>query len=357
MRDSLKQELSGIADHWKIIIRVYANISGLGRTYVESGVIANDTLWKHFVHGFNRSSQWHEFVDAGRDKEAADNRIKGKSIVCSTLPWLLTSDVAYFELFHPNQHCKRIVLGVSGDNSYAGFLRDHITGNGTVPGLALLEALPFPITFREIAAKNTTFKLDAVFRTEKLQIQAQNSNGPARDSKVSTSNVPATYANMAQATQVGINVPPQARVVESRAVEQPALTTLRQSQLAMPKKIQFNINGHRIDERIVPDASQMAKLKKLKLCNRHFLTQCAFEDCKHSHNCPLKLDKKAIDTLRFIARLSQCRDKYCDDILCVSGHQCPYSDQCLFGRNCHFDPDKHGMDKKVDETKTIHLTV
>lgn len=84
LRGSLKQELKSLnkfVDHWKILIRVYANITGLGRNYVESGVIANEILWRNFVDGFNRSSQWHEFVDAGRDKEAADDCIRGKCMI------------------------------------------------------------------------------------------------------------------------------------------------------------------------------------------------------------------------------------------------------------------------------------
>lgn len=66
--------------HWKVIIRLYANMSKLGEAYVKSGVIQNALAWQNFVQAFNKEAPLCEFVDAGGDKESADTRVKGESI-------------------------------------------------------------------------------------------------------------------------------------------------------------------------------------------------------------------------------------------------------------------------------------
>jgi len=63
--------------HWKVIIRLYANVSGLGKAYVNSGIVPNALTWQNFVQAFNKEAPFCEFVDAGGDKESADTRIKG----------------------------------------------------------------------------------------------------------------------------------------------------------------------------------------------------------------------------------------------------------------------------------------
>lgn len=63
-----------------MIIRLYANISQLGKVYVSSGIIHNHLVWQNFVQAFNKETSLSEFVDAGGDKESADTRIKGQSL-------------------------------------------------------------------------------------------------------------------------------------------------------------------------------------------------------------------------------------------------------------------------------------
>jgi len=65
--------------HWKVIIRLYANMSGLCKAYVNSGIIPDALTWQNFVQAFNKQAPFCEFVDAGGDKESADTRIKGES--------------------------------------------------------------------------------------------------------------------------------------------------------------------------------------------------------------------------------------------------------------------------------------
>ena len=65
--------------HWKIVVRIYANMRGLLGIYANSDTVNDERLVEQFIVGFNRELPLFEFVDAGADKEAADNKIKGTS--------------------------------------------------------------------------------------------------------------------------------------------------------------------------------------------------------------------------------------------------------------------------------------
>ena len=63
-------------DH-KIVIRVYANLRGLSKTYVDKGILPNTAAFHEFVLGFNKAHPLCDFIDAGNHKEAADTKLKG----------------------------------------------------------------------------------------------------------------------------------------------------------------------------------------------------------------------------------------------------------------------------------------
>jgi len=52
---------------------------GLLGIYANSDTVNDERLVEQFIVGFNRELPLFEFVDAGADKEAADNKIKGTS--------------------------------------------------------------------------------------------------------------------------------------------------------------------------------------------------------------------------------------------------------------------------------------
>lgn len=62
---------------YKILIRVYANLQGLSKTYSDARIIPNSKVFLDFVQTFNKTHDLVEIVDAGNDKEAADSKIKG----------------------------------------------------------------------------------------------------------------------------------------------------------------------------------------------------------------------------------------------------------------------------------------
>ena len=63
----------------KIIIHMFANVSGLSKTYQEAKILTDPVVLRQFLQGFNKEHALCHFIDAGDDKEAADNKVKGSS--------------------------------------------------------------------------------------------------------------------------------------------------------------------------------------------------------------------------------------------------------------------------------------
>lgn len=63
--------------HWRIIVRVYANLEGLSKKYTYIDFIEEKKVLRHFVAGFTQSQPLFDFIDAGQGKERADHKIKG----------------------------------------------------------------------------------------------------------------------------------------------------------------------------------------------------------------------------------------------------------------------------------------
>jgi hypothetical protein len=63
----------------KIVIHVFANIAGLARTYYDAKLLHDPMMFRQFVQGFNKEHPLCHYTDAGDDKEAADNKVKGIS--------------------------------------------------------------------------------------------------------------------------------------------------------------------------------------------------------------------------------------------------------------------------------------
>lgn len=62
----------------RILIRVYANLRGLGKAYVDHNILSSTDIFSNFVLGFNKAHPLCDFIDAGNHKEAADNKLRGR---------------------------------------------------------------------------------------------------------------------------------------------------------------------------------------------------------------------------------------------------------------------------------------
>jgi hypothetical protein len=63
-------------------IRVYANVSGLAKTYLETKIAPADGTLEAFIQGFNMENGLCDFVNAGNGKECSDVKLRGQSQPC-----------------------------------------------------------------------------------------------------------------------------------------------------------------------------------------------------------------------------------------------------------------------------------
>ena len=124
-----------------------------------------------------------------------------------------------------------------------------------------------------------------------------------------------------------------------------------------------NLKGQRIDDTLDYDRDEVQRLKKLKMCNQHYIgLGCCHYNAGKSDKCPhrhdIRLTTKERYSLRVVARETPCKKGFeCDDVKCIYGHRCPFplategsargSGMCLNGDNCRFSRDMHGVDTKV----------
>lgn len=65
----------------RIVVRVYANIKGLGDVCTKAGLISSPTQLEDFARGFTRGNTLFDFVDVGYGKDRADGKLAGQSTI------------------------------------------------------------------------------------------------------------------------------------------------------------------------------------------------------------------------------------------------------------------------------------
>ncbi|KAL8884693.1 MAG: hypothetical protein Q9192_006787, partial [Flavoplaca navasiana] len=133
------------------IVRVFANMRGLGKTLVDAKIMDNPEDLGRFVCGFNRKFTSFDFVDAGNGKECSDAKLKKN-----------------FEIFIRNVHCKHIIFGGSADNGYARLLNSYTGDPSTSKKITMLEGPPFATELVSIAEKLKQCSFPNVFRDTKI---------------------------------------------------------------------------------------------------------------------------------------------------------------------------------------------
>ncbi|KIW15332.1 hypothetical protein PV08_05378 [Exophiala spinifera] len=298
----------------RVIIRVYANVRGLSRTLKAAKIISDESTFDQFIAGFNKSHPLSDYVDAGVHKEAADSKLKG----------LLKAN---FELFYRNRHCQHIFFGGSADNSYAGFLSPYTLPGGINDRVTLVEGPPFAYDLRKVAQGFDRVSLTTVFRTAKIQVV----NGTQAVAGIKRP-APASYGS-GRPTPSSASTP-----ADNRSSSPP--TTPNVSPI-----IYQNQYGQRLDIPLSYDKEYLKLLydKNSKLCNNFYLRgNCPFgSSCAWDHS--QKLSQTQLDTLRYKARTSNCRNPFCTDPTCCLGHMCPRGNACSLP-NCKFLPEMHNID-------------
>lgn len=78
VRDHIARFLSDIPSDYRIVVRVFAHLKGLGSACYNAGIVDNPTTIEHFARGFSGSKQLFDFVDVGYGKDRADEKITGE---------------------------------------------------------------------------------------------------------------------------------------------------------------------------------------------------------------------------------------------------------------------------------------
>ncbi|MCJ1372024.1 hypothetical protein MMC20_003245 [Loxospora ochrophaea] len=326
VRDYVDKNVPDLSSDYKIVTRVYANLKGLGEVCNRSGILEKPSIIEDFARGFTSSKQLFDFVDVGYGKDRADDKLS-----------------ELFKLHLYNCHCRQIIFGCSHDNGYARLL-EEIADEPISDRVKLLEGVPFERELATLKSKYQTTKFESLFRTSKINPYQQTYQVPAHQQVPLQQNTPPSQVPMAPAQgglyqspyQPGITRTPSMPItnpsMNPTAVSWANAALKTPTQVASPPPtpqpssatyaIPRNRYGQRVDPPSQYDKVDVTRVKKLHMCNVHFLRgDCPYGDeCTHDHF--YRANKNEIATLRYIARMTPCRfGTECDDAKCIYGHR------------------------------------
>ncbi|OJZ85684.1 hypothetical protein ASPFODRAFT_207543 [Aspergillus luchuensis CBS 106.47] len=338
LKDYVASNFPGL-DNPKIITRMYVNLKGLSEMCVR-GVISTDTSSiEGFAKGFNNGHPLFDLVDTGLDN--AHDKI-----------------AEAFKVNLYNCHCHQIFLGCADTNAYAQILVDIMEDIDLVGRVTLIEGITFEKDLAKIKAAYRVSQFPEILRNTKItpvwapwKAAVASKPPPALTPSPKPGAVPLSRTSTSTSTNASTSMsstsarpstPGDFQVVQSKSVTP-----------ARPKIVERNKYGQRVDRvdfKSIP-REEMNRLKKLKLCNLHYLLgECTIDNCQHDHS--RRLTKSELSVLTAIARMTPCRYGLdCDDPECTYGHRCPHAEpgkkDCYWGSNCRFDPAAHGIDTNI----------
>ncbi|KAK8209503.1 hypothetical protein IWZ01DRAFT_572578 [Phyllosticta capitalensis] len=357
--DYIRSEFPDIPPSVKISARVYANVKGLSETCRRASITSNTLLIPEFVIGFSQGKFLMDFVDVGSGKDRADQKV-----------------VEQLKLNLRNRHCRQILLGGSHDNGYTRILGEIVNYEQAVQKITLIEGVPFAREYGSLPFR--VRKFGELFRPQKINLyepglptpfpppglglyqnQLQSPGTPTSIVSPATDNMmsPASVASPTSATGTGwANVAAKAARLPAPPNPTPAL----RDSSGIPR----NRKGQRIDPPTGnPGIDEVTRVKRLKMCNVHFLrNECPYSKaCTHVHD--YKPTKAEIETLKLVARSQPCiHGTGCNDPKCIYGHRCPHPKagkggnlpkNCHFFDDCKFPVEMHNMDLNVVQFQVI----
>ena len=269
--------------------------------------------------------------------------------------------VENFQVFLYNCHCHQIFLGCPSTTEYAQFLEESLKEADLTGRISLVEGVTFEKELEVVKSSYRTATFPDVFRSTKLVpawVAPWKSNLPSRSLLTPSQhlqNPPPLSRTSTNTSASGIGGALSV-ATPNKASDYPDFQTVRNKVLgtAPPKTVERNKYGQRVDRldfKSIP-RDDLNRLKKLKLCNYHFLLgECPNEEsCFHDHD--RKLTRQELHILSAIARMTPCRfGLECDDPECIYGHRCPQSEPgkktCFRGETCRFEPVAHGIDTNI----------
>jgi hypothetical protein len=317
---------------------------------------------------------------------------------------ILTRIKENFRTFSRDYHCRRLLFGCSHNNGFARVLEEVSDNSETVSKVVLLEGIPFEKEL--LGLPYNTKRFPNIFRDSKLVASPSNTFVPGRLRHVSgvatplqknydistglptrfPAPLPPVMDSPIPVTANAVRLPrtPSTSTIASDGFittkAAPAITSWAAKAAAPPppgsavpkyepadrnEVIARNRAGQRIDPPCKDyDKAEVDRVKKLKLCNVHYLRQ----ECPYGVNCAHRHDYNArrgdLATLRLVARMAPCiSGSLCQDIKCIFGHRCPAppsrekvpkgTKSCIFKDSCKFPIELHDIDSTVVKTLVI----
>ncbi|KAI7281451.1 hypothetical protein KC340_g18767, partial [Hortaea werneckii] len=132
-----------------VVVSVWANLKFLSRALYVDGAISNTNHMMEFAEGFSRSRAEFDFVNVGRGKENADNKLR-----------------KMLDFYYNNIQCKKIFFAGCHDTGYIHDLEEKRGTDEARRRIVLLETTTAEAQFRELEFPMTRF--DTIFRREPL---------------------------------------------------------------------------------------------------------------------------------------------------------------------------------------------
>jgi len=351
------------ADDASVVVHVWANLGGLAKVLVHDGSIGATDHMSEFAEGFSRNRAEFNFVNVGRGKENADNKLR-----------------RMFNFYHNNIQCKKIFFAGCHDTGYVHDLEEKRGTGESERRIVLLETTPAEPKFRQLGFPITHF--DNVFRNQPLDNETKRSRTwsfdgtPSNDMRTTVAS-PLTCAALSSKSQtpwrskaggkddeeaendlgrvsstvkrsenggISINYASAGKDKDHHNVD---ISTTKSEQR---RSILYNAAQQRLD---LPnnrswsvDAQQSynKKIEQIKpkvFCNEFYLVG----DCPRGDSCffdhSKELSREELKIHRYRARTGPCvTGPSCQNFNCYSSHHCPAGKSCYKGPDCLFSEAK-----------------
>ena len=396
LNDAIKSSLrSRGLEHCRIMVRVYANLSGLSKALSKVKLAGPEKRsLAPFVASFNRSNDLFDFVDAGELKENADFKIR-----------------ALFRQFVDNPQCRHIYFGGCHDVGYISELTPHKDSRDRI---TLVRTSAFHKEFAKLGLR--VEDLPNMFRGQQLDdtpavsttktISSQMLAQPTPTPTDTTQSICTFYQKGlckygngcrfahvrkgANGTMNGSNSsdwrtirqnsggdPPFSSAGISKSDTDFMRTTISASPIPLPADLEsklpeegamppgnvpVNKDHQRLDAYLQPTTSQErsafnTRIHIQKLCNNfHLKNHCILGDnCPYDHSRASPSDLKC---LRQVVRNNPCpRKGGCRVLDCLNGHVCQKIDCKHRGGNifCKIPAHMHHVDLKLAKYEPANM--
>ena len=224
------------------------------------------------------------------------------------------------------------VFGCSHDNGFARLLEKYIFDETITKRVTLLEGLPFGKELLDLPYKHSKF--GTIFRSEKIVALPPAPIQPPTPAQrivpvngIETAAAAALLRSMnhtpsesvssaggdeARFSKAGAALNWAARAAAAAAHPPPTppaekVTPIQTNGALTKDTIPRNRKGQRIDPPVKHDKAEVERVRRMKMCNVHFLRgECPYgPKCTHKHN--VEPSKKDLEILKVVARYACCR--------------------------------------------------